>query len=92
MVSADRPTAARGTNGLAVASMVLGIIGIFIQLFGILPILAIVFGIMGLRRSDAAAGRGRGMAIAGIVLGAVGLVILIVVLIWVGTNPTVFNR
>jgi hypothetical protein len=84
-------TAQGSANGLAVASLVLGIIGIFIQLFGILPILAIVFGVMARRRIAAGAAGSPGMATAGIVLGIIGLVILVIVLAAVGANPTLFH-
>lgn len=71
------------TNGLAVASMVLGITGPVVC--GIGAILALIFGLVALSQIKAAPGsKGRGMAIAGIVLGsfwiAVGLLILIVAL------------
>ena len=55
------------TNGLAVASMVLGIL----CLYGIGSILALVFGYQAKGQIERSGGResGRGMAIAGIVLG-----------------------
>lgn len=65
------------TNGLAVASLVLGIIGVF--LFNvILGPLAIVLGAVGLRRAPAKGGAG--MAKAGIVLGILDLVVFGVLL------------
>lgn len=62
-----------GTNGYCVASLVLGIIGLFtaccVPFIGIIPpILALVFGILGLKSE------GKGMAIAGIVLGGVAFI------------------
>ncbi|MDF3301235.1 DUF4190 domain-containing protein [Streptomyces tropicalis] len=69
--SPTAPSTSR-TNGLAVASLVLGIIGVF--LFNIiLGPLAIVFGAVGLRKAPAKGGAG--MAKAGIVLGIVDLVV-----------------
>lgn len=64
-----------GTNGFAVASLVLGII----WLMGLGSILALVFGYIAKRQIDSSGGRqtGRGMAIAGIVLGSVGVAILL---------------
>jgi hypothetical protein len=57
------------TAGFAVASLVLGLVGLFV--FPIVSgILAIVFGSLRLRAGSA----GRGMAIAGFVLGIVGTV------------------
>ncbi|MEU9980722.1 DUF4190 domain-containing protein [Streptomyces sp. NPDC050856] len=60
------------TNGLAVAGLVCGVIGVFF-LNVILGPLAIVFGAVGLRQ--AATKGGAGMAKAAIVLGVVDLVI-----------------
>jgi hypothetical protein len=59
------------TNGLAIASLFLGII----WLFGIGSVLAIVLGYLGLREINASNGRqgGRAIAIAGVVVGIVGL-------------------
>src|SRR3954463_8349047 len=59
------------TNGLAIASMFLGII----WLFGIGSIVAIILGYAGMKQIDASAGHqsGRAIAIAGIVIGIVGL-------------------
>lgn len=89
---ADRRVVSTGSaNGLAVASFVLGVVGLFIQLFGILPVLAIVFGVMARRRIASGASGSSGLAMAGIVLGVIGIVILVIVLIAVGANPTLFQ-
>ena len=68
-------------NGIATAALTCGIIGTlvawipFIVVVGItLGVLALVFGIKGLRRSTTA-GSGRGVAIAGIVMGGLTLLI-----------------
>lgn len=71
---------ASGTsNGFCVASLVLGIIGIPASCTVITPLLAIIFGIIGLTQlsQSGAESGGRGMAIAGIICGGVGLVITI---------------
>lgn len=62
-------------NGLAIASMVLGITGLVI-LWIIGPILALVFGYIAKGQIDRSGGTqgGRGFAIAGIVLGWIGIV------------------
>ncbi|TXS44454.1 DUF4190 domain-containing protein [Streptomyces sp. t39] len=66
-----------GTSGLAVASLVCGIIGLlFFNV--ILGPLAIIFGAVALRQSR---GSGAGMAKAGITLGIVDLVIFTVLLV-----------
>jgi hypothetical protein len=80
----------RGTtrsSGLAVASLVMGIVGLLVSLFGIIPILAVVFGVMARRR-----GENSGLATAGIVLGIIGLVLMVVVLGTWGANPTLFGH
>lgn len=71
----------RETNGIAIAAGVCGIVAVvlcwipFVDYVSIvLGVLAIIFGILGVRRADAY-GSGRGMAITGIVCGAVGLTI-----------------
>lgn len=74
------------TNGLAIASMVLGIV----WLYGIGAVLALIFGYQARKQIDGSGGRetGRGMAIAGIVLGWVGVagIILLIVLFAVTFN------
>ncbi len=76
------------TNGLAIASMVCGIIGGF---FCVLWIPAIVMGFVALNQIKATGNRqtGRGMALAGIILGfiwAVLAVVYIVIIFSVGTT------
>ncbi len=74
---------ASGTsNGFCVASLVLGIISIPAFCTIITPILAIVFGIIGLVQlsQSGTEGGGRGMAIAGIICGAIGGVIALMML------------
>jgi len=69
------------SNGLATASLVLGILGIALFWFlgFIMSILAIVFGGVGLSRANAGA-PGKGTATAGLILGIVGLVLPMLVL------------
>ena len=70
------------TNGFAIASMVLGIVG---GCVAIGPILSIIFGVVALNQIKSSQGRmtGRGMAIAGIVLGIVWIVILIAYIVFI---------
>jgi DNA-directed RNA polymerase subunit RPC12/RpoP len=71
--------ASGSSNGFCVASLVLGIIGVPGGCLVIPPLLAIVFGIIGLNqvgKSGSEAG-GKGMAIAGIVCGLIGSVIAV---------------
>jgi hypothetical protein len=71
------------TSGLAIASMVLGIL----WLYWVGSILAIVFGHIALRQIKDGGGRvgGRGMAIAGLALGWIGAAVLIIVLLFVAS-------
>lgn len=64
-------SAAPKTNGMAIASLVLGIV----WLYGIGSILALIFGYSAKKEIDASGGQqaGRGLAVAGIVLGWVGV-------------------
>ncbi|MFD0369395.1 DUF4190 domain-containing protein [Streptomyces sp. NPDC059071] len=67
------------SNGLGIAAMVLGIIAVagfcFYGLGAILGILALIFGIIGLKKANRGEATNRGMAIAGIVLGSVGILV-----------------
>ena len=77
------------TNGMAIAALVLGILS-FVCLGPIGGILAIIFGILGMKKA-AEIGSGRGMSIAGIVLGIVGtlaFVALIIVIVAVGDSAS----
>lgn len=78
------PTApvAQRTNGLAIASLVLGLVWVY----WIGSILAIIFGHVALsqiKKSGSTQG-GRGMAIAGLVLGYVSIVLSILFFVWLG--------
>lgn len=76
------PAAAPTTNGLAVASLVLGIV----WCYWVGSILAVVFGHLALGQIKKDPGRqaGKGLAIAGVVLGWLGVATLAVVaLLWV---------
>lgn len=74
------PVAATGpTNGLAIASLVLGLLWIV----WIGSILAVILGAVALRQINESGGHqeGRGLAIAGIVLGSLGLLTLLAVIL-----------
>ncbi len=79
---------AQSTNGLAVASLVLGIL----WLYWIGSILALIFGYVAKSQIDRSQGRqsGRGMAVAGIVLGWVGVGILSLVVV-IGIGAAIFR-
>lgn len=71
-------------NGFAVASMVLGILG----LFGITALLAVVFGHLALAQIKSAKGwqRGTGMALAGVILGWAFIAFLVLALVFEPTT------
>jgi hypothetical protein len=58
---------------MATASLVLGILGIFLPL---LSILAVIFGAIGISKANQGAA-GKGLAVAGLVLGIIGTLVLL---------------
>jgi Domain of unknown function (DUF4190) len=67
----------RGTNGLAIASLVLGIL--WLEWIG--AILAVIFGHIALGQIKQRQQGGRGLAIAGITLGWIWIAVLLVVIV-----------
>jgi len=78
------PTTAAQPNGMAVASLVLGITWVF----WVGSILAVVFGHLALGQIARSQGwqRGRGMALAGLILGYCGLALLLVSIVASATS------
>ena len=77
------PYTAASTNGLAVASLVLGCLFCLL----ITGVLAVIFGNVALSQIQRSQGaqRGRGLAIAGIVLGWIGIALMaVLVFVWLG--------
>jgi hypothetical protein len=68
-------------NGLAIASMVLGIVWIY----GLGSLLALIFGLVAKRQIKERGQRGSGMATAGIVLGIIGIVGAIILIVGLAT-------
>jgi uncharacterized membrane protein len=75
MASFDRP---QPRNGLAIPALVLGILAVvlFWTVLGgiLLGVLALVFGILGMRRARRDGAPHRGLSVAGAVLGALALI------------------
>jgi hypothetical protein len=67
------------TNGLAIASMILGIL----WLYWLGSILALIFGYVALSQIRRRGDGGRGMAIAGIILGWIGVIVAVAAVILV---------
>lgn len=80
----------RKNNGMALASLITGIVGVFVCFLPVLSLLAIVFGHVGLSQLKQRADReqGRGMAIAGLVIGYLTLVAAIGFWVLVATSDT----
>jgi hypothetical protein len=70
------------TNGMAIASMVLGIVWVY----WIGSILAIIFGFVALNQIKERNQKGRGMAIAGLILGFIGVGFLVLGIIALATG------
>ena len=75
------PTHKNETKGFGIAAMILGILSLVFCCFGkytiVLAVLAIIFGIIGLKKP------GKGMAITGIVTGTLGCILAIVLVVFV---------
>jgi hypothetical protein len=75
-----------GTNGLAIASLVLGILAVVLSLIPFLGylslILAIIFGFIGLSEAKKS-GTGKGLAIAGLILGFSALIIKLLFILFI---------
>ena len=86
-------------DGLSIASMIIGIIGLLGSccwiLVWVLDVLAIVLGLVGMKRIKKSNGSvvGKGFATAGLVLGIIGLVIAIIigVLVLINSDSNGFN-
>lgn len=77
------------TSGMAIASLVLGIVGLFF--FPFIPsILAIIFGVISIGQINRSNGvlKGKGMAVAGLVMGIIAVVLSILLIALVGLSMT----
>ena len=75
------PSAPRGTDGVAIAALVASLLA--------LGPVAIVLGVVALRRTRRSGAPGRGLAVAGIMIGSLGTVVLLVLVIaWLALLPT----
>jgi hypothetical protein len=89
------PPQAPRTNGIAVASLVCGILAVLLFFTVVFPIilgiLALIFGAVGIGNANKGAG-GKGMAIAGLICGAVGIAAMIAfVAIFANTTVDIIN-
>lgn len=87
------PAPGAPTSGMAVAALVLGIIGVVSSwcFIGLIPaILGVVFGVIGRKETTGPGAKsGRGMATAGLITGIVGLAIFVIlVIVGAATDPS----
>lgn len=81
-----------GRNGLAVASLVLGILSIPLCFVFLPAVLAVVFGGIALGQISSNPGQaGRGQAIAGLVLGAISVGFVVLAILFAGSANFEFN-
>jgi len=79
------PAPAKGSNGLATAGFVLGLIGLLASWIPVLNVVGMILGVLGVVLAGVGlakskrTGAGRGLAIAGIVLGALAVIFAIIV-------------
>ena len=74
-------------TGMAVASLVLGILGLLTSAFllgGLLGLVAIILGIIALGKIKRGEAGGRGMALGGIITGILALLVTILIVVTVG--------
>ena len=85
------PTYRERRNGVGVAALVVGLVSLvlaalilFFPIAGILGLIAVVLGIVGIRRAARGEADNRGQAIAGLVTGLLALIIAIVFTVSIG--------
>ena len=77
----------QATNGMAITSLITGILGLFLS-FCCIPLgpVALVTGWLGKKKADKSNGQvgGGGMALAGLIMGALGtLIFLVFITLWI---------
>lgn len=80
------------TNGLAISSLVIGIVAIvfcWVPIFDVvLSVPAFILGILGVSKANQTGGSGKGLAISGIVLGAIATAVtLLVIVLYLAFRP-----
>ena len=70
----QRPVTEQKLNVMALVGFILGCVSLFLNFWGIVGILALVFSIVGLTQINNTGGKGKGFAVTGIILGAIGVV------------------
>ncbi|QRP46928.1 DUF4190 domain-containing protein [Amycolatopsis sp. FDAARGOS 1241] len=82
-------------NGFGVTALVLGILALVLcwTVWGgiVLGVLALVFGILGVKRANRREATNKGVAVSGIVTGSIGLVIGVILVVLVGSIFAMFG-
>ncbi|MBQ9765618.1 MAG: DUF4190 domain-containing protein [Lachnospiraceae bacterium] len=78
------------TNGLAIAGMVVSIVGLFISFYGVIPLVGVILSAVALKQIPTTGDKGKGMAIAGLVCGIVGLAWAVLSLLLCGACSLIF--
>lgn len=68
-------------NGMGIAALILGIVGLVSCCFVVPSVLAIVFGVIGNRKAKEGSATNGGMAMAGLIMGIIG--VALAVLYWI---------
>ena len=82
-------TAPQGNSGMAVAGMVLSLVGLIpcFWVFQVPGLLGMIFGFVGLGQTKQGGRKGRGMAIAAVVIGVVLMLICVAIWVAVAVDP-----
>ena len=62
------------TNGFAIAGFVLALVSLFINLWGLIGILAVIFSGIGISCTGPNKEKGRGLAVAGLIIGIISVI------------------
>ena len=69
-----------GTDSMCVGSAIAGVIALFLPLFGVTGVIAIVCGAKGMSNTNETGMGGRGLATLGMILGVVSIVCVVILL------------
>lgn len=76
-------------NVCAIVGFVLSLVSLFLNLYGIVNIAAVIVSAVGLKQTSETGEKGSSLAVAGIIIGSLALILAIVVIILFGSIITV---
>jgi uncharacterized membrane protein len=90
---AGGPAQAPTNSGMAIASMVLSLVGLIpcFWVFQIPGLLGLIFGFVGLNQTKDGSRKGRGMAIAGLVIGIILVVVAVLFVVYFATSDNCYR-